>query len=274
MPELPEVETVRRGLALHLLGRRFAGVRVRDGRLRWPVDAAKLGRVLPGRSILALRRRAKYILVDLAGGWILMFHLGMTGRLTLAPSGAGIARHDHLLFDLGAGQQLRFNDARRFGSVELFATDAEPNHPRLARLGLEPLGKEFTARALFAMSRGVTKSAKALLMDNSRIVGIGNIYACESLFRAGIHPVREAGGLSQARCQRLCAAIRRILRAAIKQGGTTVRNFANADGDPGTFAVRLRVYGREGKPCPCCGRGIRRIVQAGRSTFHCTRCQR
>lgn len=274
MPELPEVETVRRTLLPHVLGQRIDAVQVVQPRLRFPVDVAALVDGLAGRRVLAVRRRAKYLLFDLEGERVLMIHLGMSGRLGIVPKGRPLLTHDHVIWHLEGDRQLRFNDARRFGLVDLFARADEDTHPRLVHLGVEPLDTLlFTGAILHAASRGVSKPIKNFLMDGTRIVGVGNIYACESLFIAGIHPTVAAKRLSLARATRLVDAVQQTLHRAIDEGGTTLRDFANVEGQAGYFAVRLQVYGREGLPCVTCGQPIRRVVQAGRSTFYCSRCQ-
>jgi formamidopyrimidine-DNA glycosylase len=274
MPELPEVESVRRSLERDLVGRRIEAVRVRDRRLRVPVDTAALEQAATGREVLRVRRRAKFLLVDLGEAPTVLVHLGMTGRLSLVPRELPLAKHDHVIFALDDGRDLRFNDARRFGLVSLVEAGAEADHPALAGLGVEPLEAAFDGAALYALTRGVARPIKNLIMDGNRLVGVGNIYASESLFRAGIHPAAPAGRLSKPRLVRLARAIRDTLRAAIAQGGTTFRDFSNTGGELGYFSVRLRVYGREGEPCVRCGGRIRRIVQSGRSTFYCGACQR
>ncbi len=274
MPELPEVESVRRALLPLLVNRRVGRVEVREPRLRWPVDSAALARGLPGRRILGVRRRAKYLLLDLEGGAVLMLHLGMSGRLSVVPARRRLARHDHVIVALNGGRQLRFNDARRFGVVELLPPGEESGHRLLRHLGLEPLDAAFQPAALRRAARGRRAPVKAFLMDSRQVVGIGNIYASEALHRAGVHPRRPAGRLSAARWERLAAAIRAVLRDAIHLGGTTLRDFTGADGARGEYGWRLAVYGREGEPCGRCHRSIRRTVQSGRSTFYCPGCQR
>ena len=275
MPELPEVETVRRSLLPHVVGQVFGPVLVRDTRLRFAVDTALLSAHVQDRRVLAVRRRAKYLLFDLQGGTVLLVHLGMSGRLEIMPADRPLLTHDHVIWQLQDGRHLRFNDPRRFGMVLSFAQAAEAAHPRLVHLGVEPLDEALlTGALLHAWTRGVAKPIKNFLMDGSRIVGVGNIYACESLFMAGVHPQRAAGRLSAARCDRVVDAVRTVLNRAIAEGGTTLRDFANAEGNAGYFAVSLQAYGREGLPCLRCGALIARVVQAGRSTFYCPRCQK
>ena len=273
MPELAEVEVVRRSLLPRLVGRRLGEVRIRERRLRVPVDARALRRELPGRKVLDIRRRAKYLLLDLEGGCTLMVHLGMTGRLGICPPRRRLDKHDHVVVTLQGGAQLRFNDARRFGLVELIAPGGEASHPRLRHLGIDPFDRVFTASFLRRAARRRKLPVKNFLMDSRQVAGIGNIYASEALWDARIHPGSAAGRLSVARWERLVRSIRKVLRASIAQGGTTLRDFAAADGSAGYFAVQLRVYDREGEPCRCCRRAIRRLVQSGRSTFYCPACQ-
>jgi formamidopyrimidine-DNA glycosylase len=274
MPELPEVETVRRSLLPHVVGARIDAVRVADPRLRWPVDVPSLTRAVAGRRILGVRRRAKYLLFDLEAETVLMVHLGMTGRLGIVPADRLGLPHDHVVFELEGARQMRFNDARRFGLVEVYSAAAEAQHPRLEHLGAEPLdAAAFNGASLYASTRRVKKPIKNFLMDAAQVVGVGNIYASESLFAARIPPTLPAGRLPLHRCARLVDAVRTTLEHAIAQGGTTLRDFQNAEGEAGYFAIALQVYGREGQPCVACGAPILRAVQAGRATFFCPRCQ-
>jgi formamidopyrimidine-DNA glycosylase len=272
MPELPEVETVRRGLHAHLVGRRVVAVRVRQRRLRFPVNTRRLRAVCVDARVRDVRRRAKYLLIDV-GDDIILIHLGMTGRVTFAGGGTPYATHDHVVFELDDGRELRFNDARRFGMVLGLSAAEEATHPRLRDLGVEPLSPGFSAAAMQAVARGSKRPIKSLLMDAKRVVGVGNIYASEALFAARVHPATPSGRLSLARWRKLVAVVRATLRKAIAQGGTTLRDFANAEGDAGYFAIQLRVYGREGEKCRC-GGTVRRMVQSNRSTFYCPRCQK
>jgi formamidopyrimidine-DNA glycosylase len=269
VPELPEVEVTRRGIAPHLAGRRISGVAVREPRLRWPVPQAV--RKLAGRTVRGIRRRGKYLLIDCGDGHLIV-HLGMSGSLRVLPSGTPAQKHDH--FDLVLGDRLlRLRDPRRFGAVLWTARDVDA-HPLLAHLGLEPLSRALAAARLHALARGQRIAIKQFLMDARRIVGVGNIYAAESLFRAGIHPLTPAKRLSLARCARLARAIKDTLRLAIRAGGSTLRDFVNADGAAGEFQLRTWVYGRAGLPCRRCGTPIRRIVQGARATYFCPRCQK
>ena len=271
MPELPEVETTRRGLLPHLLGRRIRGAVVRNRSLRWPVTR-DLGGKLRGEEVLAIRRRGKYLLFDLRSGHLLV-HLGMSGRLSLLPDDAPVRLHDHVDVQLEGSQVLRLTDPRRFGAV-LWLRDPAERHVLLRGLGLEPLEPEFTGEALLRLARGRSVAVKHFLMNGRIVTGVGNIYASEALFRAGIHPLRSAGRISRARWDQLAAAVRETLEAALAAGGTTLRDFASADGAPGYFQVQCAVYGREGRPCIRCGTPIRALRQGQRSTFYCPACQR
>jgi formamidopyrimidine-DNA glycosylase len=269
MPELPEVEVTRRGLAPHVTGRTIAAVAVREPRLRWRVPDAV--RKLAGRTVRSIRRRGKYLLVDCGDGHLIV-HLGMSGSLRLAAPGEPPGRHDHLDLAIG-GRLLRLRDPRRFGAV--LWTEAPPRaHPLIRDLGVEPLSRALDARRLYALTRARRTSIKQFLMDARRIAGIGNIYACESLFVAGIRPQTRAGALSLERCARLAGAIKKTLRAAIRAGGSSLRDFVGGDGRPGYFQMRARVYDRAGEACRRCGATIRRIVQGQRASYYCPRCQR
>jgi formamidopyrimidine-DNA glycosylase len=271
MPELPEVETTRRGLLPHVVGRRIRGVVVRDARLRWPVPR-DLQRRLTGERILGIRRRGKYLLFDCRKGHLLV-HLGMSGRLTLVPEGAPVRKHDHVDVRLEGDQSLRLTDPRRFGAI-LWLTQPAENHALLKDLGLEPLEAGFTGEALHRRARGRRVSVKQFLMNGGVVTGVGNIYASEALFRAGIHPSRSAGRISAARWDKLASAVRATLESALASGGSTLRDFASAHGDPGHFQHQHSVYGREGKPCRVCKTPIRARRQGQRSTFFCPNCQR
>lgn len=270
MPELPEVETTRRGLAPHLVGRTVRGVLVRQPQLRWPV-AAQISTLLPGQRIESLKRRAKYLLVNTGAGSALL-HLGMSGVLRVLPSDTPVGRHDHVEWLLDSGLMLRYTDPRRFGSQLWQMPDS--THPLLANLGPEPLGDAFNGDYLWRASRGRKVAVKIWLMNQSTVVGVGNIYAAEALFRAGVHPTRAAGRISRERYRHLAAAVQEILGDAITRGGTTLRDFLAPDGAPGYFAQELSVYGRVGKACPRCAMPLREIRMAQRSTVYCPRCQR
>jgi formamidopyrimidine-DNA glycosylase len=269
MPELPEVEVTRRGLARALAGRRVSAVAVREPRLRWRVPEAV--RALPGRTLRAVRRRAKYLLLDCGDG-LLIVHLGMSGSLRVLPAGTAPGRHDHVDVEFG-DRLLRLRDPRRFGAVLWSAANGAP-HPLLAHLGVEPLSRAFDGRRLHAMTRGHRAAIKTFLMDARRVVGVGNIYASESLFRARIDPRTPAGRLSPERCARLARAVQATLRAAIRSGGASLRDFVGSDGVYGCFQLRARVYERDGLACRRCGARVRRIVQGQRSTYYCPGCQR
>ena len=270
MPELPEVETTRRGLAPYVVGRKISRVEVREPRLRWPV-AKPLPRALAGARIATLERRAKYLLFGTSAGTLLV-HLGMSGSLRYLAEPLEPATHDHIDVQFEGGGALRFNDPRRFGSFMLTATPS--THPLLKDLGPEPLGDEFDADYLWRASRNRRVAIKQHLMNGRVVVGVGNIYASEALFRAGIHPRRAAGRIARARFEPLVDAVRAVLRDAIEEGGTTLRNFVGGDGKPGYFRGSLRVYERDGSPCVSCGTAIERRVLGQRATFYCPSCQR
>lgn len=272
MPELPEVETTRQGLEPALRGQKVSTLTVRDSRLRWPVPAELQN--LVGSEILGLRRRSKYLLLNASTGCALI-HLGMSGSLRLTTPTVELRPHDHLLLDLDSGAQLRYHDPRRFGSWHWISAGEDPlNHPLLRNLGPEPLGPDFSMETLANACRGRARAIKLTLMDAAVVVGVGNIYACEALFDAGIDPRRPSSRLSRARLGRLVEATRAVLTRSIQQGGTTLRDFVNGQGNPGYFAQSLQVYGREGQPCPRCQRPIRREVLGQRSTWFCPHCQR
>lgn len=270
MPELPEVETTRAGLAPHLLGRRITAVTLRRPDLRWPIPA-ELPAVLTGQRIDAVRRRAKYLLLDVAQGSAL-WHLGMSGSLRVLAADTPLRAHDHVDIALDSGQVLRFNDPRRFGCLLWQA--AGQMHPLLSKLGPEPLEDAFDGDYLWRRSRGRQTNVKTFLMDQAVVVGVGNIYAAEALFRAGIDPRRAAGRVSLARYCRLAQAVREILRHAIRRGGTTLRDFISPDGAPGYFDQELFVYGRAGLPCRNCATRLHGMVMAARATVWCPHCQR
>jgi formamidopyrimidine-DNA glycosylase len=270
VPELPEVETTRRGLTPHLLGRTVVALDVRQPQLRWPI-ARELRTVLPGQRIEAIERRAKYLLVHTEPGSALL-HLGMSGSLRVLPATTAVGPHDHIDWRLDSGHVLRYTDPRRFGS-QLWQARGEI-HPLLAGLGPEPLSDDFDGGRLWGLSRGRRAAVKVFLMDQAIVVGVGNIYASEALFAAGIHPKRAAGSISRERYDRLAEEVKRILSYAITRGGTTLRDFINPDGAPGYFEQELFVYGRAGEPCKVCGAPIHSLVLGQRSTFFCVRCQR
>jgi|SRR5450432_3192980 len=270
MPELPEVETTRRGIAPYLIGQRVTCLVIRQPRLRWPIPPV-LRRKLPGEKIENVQRRAKYLLVHTGAGTALL-HLGMSGSLRILAADAPFGAHDHFDWRLDSGRILRYTDPRRFGCL-LWQAPGKI-HPLLADLGPEPLSTDFDGAYLWKMSRGRSAPVKTFLMDQKIVVGAGNIYAAEALFAAGIHPRRAAGSVSLVRYERLADEIRRVLAHAITRGGTTLRDFISPDGVPGYFAQELFVYGRTGEPCKVCGTPIRAIMLGQRSTFYCPHCQR
>ena len=271
MPELPEVETTRRGIQPHLEGRRIDAVIVRERRLRWRLPPGFEGS-LRQRTVAGVSRRAKYLLIDLAGGTLLI-HLGMSGSLRILPREQPPDRHDHVDLLLDDGAVLRYHDPRRFGSLH-WLPDNLPAHPLLEGLGPEPLSTAFDGNYLHARAQGRRVAIKPFIMNQGIVVGVGNIYAAEALFRAGIHPRRPAGRISLARCATLTRAVKAILEEAIEDGGTTLKDFVAEDGRPGYFKQRLQVYGRSGQPCMACGRPLRALRLGQRSTVYCPGCQR
>jgi formamidopyrimidine-DNA glycosylase len=280
MPELPEVETVRRGLALRLEGRRLARVRQNRPDLRFPLPADFAAR-LQGRRVEAVKRRAKYLLLDLEDGTVLLAHLGMSGRMLVERVEEAVSEpHDHVVFETDDGWVVRFNDARRFGIMDLAERSTVFSHPLLAGLGPEPLEPEFDGPRLANALAGRATSIKAALLDQRIVAGLGNIYVSEILHRAGISPRRRAGSISGPRAERLAAAVKSVLAEAVAAGGSSLRDYVQTSGELGYFQHRWAVYDREGKACPDCDcdpaktGGIRRITQGGRSTFYCPRRQR
>src|SRR3954469_13717651 len=289
MPELPEVETVRLGLAPAMEGHVLTEVETRRGNLRIPFPPDFVGRT-KGRRVKALRRRAKYLLADLDSGETLVIHLGMSGRMSVyaegkrkklgeyvynpAPDDAGKGKHDHVVFETDAPARIIFNDHRRFGLMTLIPTDGIDTDKMFRDVGIEPLSGKFNTAHLARMLEGKKTPIKSALLDQRVVAGLGNIYVCEALFRAGISPKRLAGSIKGEKITPLVAAIRRVLKDAIAAGGSTLRDHAQATGDPGNFQHHFLVYGREGKPCKLgCKGTVKRIVQAGRSTFYCPKCQ-
>jgi formamidopyrimidine-DNA glycosylase len=289
MPELPEVETVRLGLQPAMEGFRLTGVETRRGDLRVPFPKDFVGRT-KGRKVKQLRRRAKYILADLDSGETLVIHLGMSGRMSVysdgeqrrigsyvydkAPEGAGSGKHDHVVFETDAPARIIFNDHRRFGLMALVNTERLEEDKLFKDIGIEPLSEKFNTAYLAKVLDGKKTPIKSALLDQRLIAGLGNIYVCEALFRSGISPKRLAGSIKKERIAPLVAAIKKVLKDAIAAGGSTLRDHAQATGDPGNFQHHFLVYGREGKPCKLgCKGTVKRIVQAGRSTFYCPKCQ-
>jgi formamidopyrimidine-DNA glycosylase len=288
MPELPEVETVRRGLAPVMEGERFAKVEVRRGDLRWPLPKG-FAQKLNGKTVQGLGRRAKYLLADLSSGDVLLMHLGMSGSFRVGKESAqGIyyhersksTAHDHVVFHMSNGATVTFNDPRRFGSMKLVPRARLDEEPLLRSLGPEPLGNEFEAATLAKACAGKKTSLKAALSDQRVVAGLGNIYVCEALFRARLSPKRfastiaDGNGKPNEHAEKLVDAIKAVLRDAIEAGGSSLRDHRRADGSLGDFQHNFQVYDREGEPCPSCKGKIKRIVQGGRSTFYCPSCQK
>lgn len=271
MPELPEVETTRRGIEPHLVGARVHSLIVRQKQLRWPVPDELAERV-SGAQILRVARRAKYLLIETSRG-TLIIHLGMSGSLRIVDETLAADTHDHIDLHFGDGKMLRYTDPRRFGAW-LWCEQTVDQFPLLASLGPEPLSDTFNGDYLFDRSRGRKLAIKSFIMDSHTVAGVGNIYANEALFMAGIHPLRAAGRISRARYARLADSIRSVLTAAIRQGGTTLKDFLNSEGKPGYFQQSLHVYGKASVPCSRCGTAIRETRSGQRSTFYCPRCQR
>ncbi|MCT8158652.1 bifunctional DNA-formamidopyrimidine glycosylase/DNA-(apurinic or apyrimidinic site) lyase [Pseudoruegeria sp. SHC-113] len=283
MPELPEVETVRRGLAPVMEGQVIVRADVRRPDLRWPFPD-NMAQRLTGARVERLRRRSKYILADLSTGETLLIHLGMSGRMQVSGTSVGtfaheiapLVKHDHVVLDMENGARIAFNDARRFGAMDLMATGQEAAHKLIAALGPEPLGNGFHADYLAERFSGKNTPIKAALLDQGIVAGLGNIYVCEVLHRVGVSPKRKAGNLSRRKIEALVPAVRAVLSEAIEAGGSSLRDHRQANGELGYFQHTFRVYGREGAPCatPGCGGTVKRIVQSGRSSFYCPQCQR
>ncbi len=272
MPELPEVETTRQGIAPHITGRQVNAVVIRQSQLRWPITP-NIDKHLPRKKLLNVHRRGKYLLLEFTHGH-LMIHLGMSGSLRIVnPKKETPQKHDHVDIIFSGNIALRFHDPRRFGSI-LWTDDDPYTHKLLAKLGPEPLSENFTAEYLFTASRKRKKDVKTFIMDSHIVVGVGNIYANESLFSSGIRPTKMAGALTRKNCLIWVENIQAILQHSITQGGTTLRDFVGGDGKPGYFAQQLDVYGRSGEPCTQCQHPLKEIRQAQRSTVYCTRCQK
>ena len=277
MPELPEVEVTRLGIAPHLEGRKVSAVKVLDGRLRWPVPS-NLPKILPGQKVSSITRRGKYLLLKMDTGHLLI-HLGMTGTLRVLPSTDSLKPHDRVTFEFGK-LSLRLHDPRKFGAVLWHANTKGPleKNTLLQKLGVEPFSAEFAAQLgadiLYKASRKRSVAVKQFLLAGQAVVGVGNIYCSESLFEAGIHPAKAAGKLSKPQCARLANAVRLILKKAIAAGGSSLKDFVNSQGDPGHFMVQTKVYDRKGLPCKVCKTPIVQIVQGQRSTYFCPQCQK
>ncbi len=271
MPELPEVETTLRGIDPHIRQRSIVELVLRVDKLRYPLDKA-LCQILPGQLILSVSRRAKYLLIKCSYGTLIL-HLGMTGVLRILAADATEQKHDHIDLILNDGMMLRFTDPRRFG-VFLYTQEQAEEHPLLKKLGPEPLAAEFDGAYLYRLSRNKLLAVKPFIMDQTVVVGVGNIYANEALFRAGIDPRRSAGNISAKRYTALAEMIKEVLAEAIDAGGTTISDFRQSDGKPGYFARELKVYGRSGQDCPVCSTPISGLRLGQRSTYYCPRCQR
>ncbi len=274
MPELPEVETVRRGLTPLVVGRRINEVKILEPRLRYPVNADLLISTLSQQEITAIHRRGKYLLLACQNGWNLMAHLGMTGRFQFCNPNHPQEKHAHAVFSLNGKKELRFVNPRRFGVLEAVRASELNTHRLLQDLGPEPLLENFNGDYLKAKCRNRKRPIKNFIMDSKIVVGVGNIYASEALFHCGIHPHRPAGRISAPRLEKLVQSIKTILARAIEVGGTTLKDFRDPQEEAGYFAIELTVYDREGKPCPSCSKTIRRSIQSNRSTFYCPQCQR
>ena len=283
MPELPEVETVRRGLEPVMTDTVIESAQVNRPDLRWPLPV-NMSERLTGQRVVGLRRRSKYILCDLEGGETLLIHLGMSGRMLISGAQVGAfahphpapEKHDHVVLNMVGGARITFNDARRFGAMDLAQTSEVDSHKWLAGLGPEPLGNAFSEDHLVARLKGRKMPIKSALLDQKIVAGLGNIYVCETLYRAGIHPARQAGAISERRVRSMVPIIRQVLEEAIAAGGSSLRDFRQADGELGYFQHNFDVYGREGMTCKTqeCQAEVRRIVQSGRSSFYCPTCQR
>ena len=271
MPELPEVETTRSGIEPHILNKKIKDVVIRQHKLRWPIPK-NLASKITQLKLTQVARRGKYLLLRFSNTGTVIIHLGMSGSLRICSASSPIEKHDHIDFIFSNKKILRFTDPRKFGCV-LWTKQEPEKHKLLSKLGPEPLEDIFNTEYLYAQSRKRSCSIKTFIMNSQIVVGVGNIYASESLFMAGINPARKAGSISKARCEKLVIAIKKILEAAIKQGGTTLRDFTRENGQPGYFAQQLQVYGRTNEPCPVCDKPVKQISQQNRSTFYCTRCQ-
>jgi len=274
MPELPEVEVIRRGLQIHLPGRTVVDIQAGNKKMRLPVPRKNLKRYIQGARVEAVARRAKFLLIAMDNGAYLIIHLGMTGRLGLFRADSPRSKHDHLRLQLDNGMQLRFNDSRRFGSIQVLAPGGDYTNSMLADLGPEPFDPEFTPIYLQGHASGRSRPLKNFLMDSRVVAGIGNIYACEILFHAGLNPEKEVCRLRWQEWTRVVESSRYILHQAISSGGTTISDFVNESGQSGYFQLELQAYGQQGRPCRRCSAAIIKKTMAGRSTFFCPRCQK
>jgi formamidopyrimidine-DNA glycosylase len=274
MPELPEVEVIKRGLQKHLPGRTITGIVASNRKLRLPLPRKGLNTCIRGARIQTVGRRAKFLMITMDNGAVLIIHLGMTGRLGIFPADAPRSKHDHLWLQLDNNMQLRFNDIRRFGFIQVVPPGGDPGTTILAGIGPEPLGKEFTPEYLHRLAAGKNRPLKNFLMDSRVVAGIGNIYACEILFHAGLNPQKKISRLTRKEWERVVAGSRHVLQKAITCGGTTISDFVNASGKSGYFQLELQTYGRQGQFCKCCATPIAKKTMAGRSTFFCPKCQK
>jgi len=274
MPELPEVEVIKRGLQNHLPERKVVGIVAGNKKLRQPMPRKNLTKYIQGSRIKSVDRRAKFLLITMDNGATLIIHLGMTGRLGIFPAGSPRAKHDHLRLQLDDSMQLRFNDIRRFGSIQVMPPGKALDNTMLANIGPEPFGKEFGSLHLLQLAAGKNRPLKNFLMDSRVVAGIGNIYACEILFHACLSPEKKVSSLTISEWDRVAESSRYILQKAIDSGGTTISDFVNESGGTGYFQLKLQVYGRQGKPCNTCSAPIIRKTMAGRSTFFCPKCQK
>lgn len=273
MPELPEVETIRLNLEPHILQKCIQRIDAHDVRLRWPVRPGDLQMWVQGEMIEKLSRRSKYLIIHLSNNAAVVIHLGMSGRLGLFPDGAPMEKHTHVVFHLEDGLQIRYRDPRRFGLIEVAAPDELRNYPRFLHLGVEPLSHNFNYSYMRAKMQRSKRAIKLWIMDAQNVAGVGNIYANEALFKAGIHPQRPANSLKGNEQRKLVRSIKSTLNSALQMGGTTINDFRNANGEPGFFQQVLSVYQREGEPCTACGSKIIKILLSGRGTFFCPACQ-
>jgi formamidopyrimidine-DNA glycosylase len=274
MPELPEVEVIRRGLQKHLPGCKVLDIRAGNKKLRRPMPRRDLQKFIRGARVKSVGRRAKFLLIAMDNGARLIVHLGMTGRLGIFPTGAPRAKHDHLRLQLDNNMQLRFNDSRRFGFIQVQPPGSDTAGIMMANLGPEPLGPDFSPEYLQKLAAGKNRPLKNFLMDNRIVVGIGNIYACEILFHAGLKPDKKVSRLTLKDWGKIVKSSRQVLEKAIASGGTTISDFVNESGKSGYFQLELQTYGKQGRPCSCCTTPIAKKTMAGRATFFCPKCQK